>query len=518
MARLVLALCGAVLLLGCRLGDAPSFFAEDNPVPQAVDAIKARIGGPLRALGVVIAPDEITLRIQDPRDRRHVDEWRLDHVNTGLVSWDRLSGPQPFRLDLVNPDLEANLFDLDEVDFSALGRLIPAAFERAGLEDAAHIARMEIARQVVILPAPSSGAVRWTVSVRSERETAEIVADAHGTIIGADLANTRRAQSLNIFQHTELAADAARAFRAAVGAAPRLKQVNIGTQTISFTVVDPERPKATAGYVWNLGGLRRSLDGVNADGMMGTQSFVPFSVDDVDWTVLPKVVAQARPALDMPEGAVTDIVLEKPTDRPGSPTLLWKVEVTDPKTQKNFLFNSDKGTIFADTSGAVKQVLPPESRRKPSDWFDPATVEQALRRIDQEFAGGKFGVISFSNRDVTITAEDSNAPGGVAQVFLSAEGFRRFGTAGIWGSMKPFFAMADLKAITAQKIAELETETLTRLKMPPKTLSRITISHHNTDLSPRGNVTIEIRAETPGGSGGWVVYELDGTIVRVMMP
>jgi len=39
------------------------------------------------------------------------------------------------------------------------------------------------------------------------------------------------------------------------------------------------------------------------------------------------------------------------------------------------------------------------------------------------------------------------------------------------------------------------------------------------DPSPRGNVTIEIRAkETPFGRGGRINYELDGTMLKAYLP
>jgi hypothetical protein len=54
--------------------------------------------------------------------------------------------------------------------------------------------------------------------------------------------------------------------------------------------------------------------------------------------------------------------------------------------------------------------------------------------------------------------------------------------------------------------------------MPRETLSSITISHNNMSRSPHGHVTLEVRAERPGGSGGWVVYELDGAVIATMKP
>ena len=100
------------------------------------------------------------------------------------------------RLDLINRDLEANLFDLDEVDFSSAPKLARAAIERVALEDRARVAGMEIVRPVSILPEPSSGAPRWSVRVTSDRETATAFANLKGDIYAVDLAGTNRAKNL----------------------------------------------------------------------------------------------------------------------------------------------------------------------------------------------------------------------------------------------------------------------------------------------------------------------------------
>jgi len=68
-------------------------------------------------------------------------------------------------------------------------------------------------------------------------------------------------------------------------------------------------------------------------------------------------------------------------------------------------------------------------------------------------------------------------------------------------------------------LTELETGTLKRLTMPPKSISSITLGRGNMDPSPRGNVTIEIRAEEkPFGRGGRINYELDGTVLKAYLP
>ncbi len=59
--------------------------------------------------------------------------------------------------------------------------------------------------------------------------------------------------------------------------------------------------------------------------------------------------------------------------------------------------------------------------------------------------------------------------------------------------------------------------------LPKAQITNITIGRGNMDPSPRGNVTIEIRAlvppfNAPMPPGGRVVYELDGTVIKSYLP
>src|SRR5262249_24227670 len=163
-----------------------------------------------------IEPDTLTLRVQDAGNRRQVVEWRWTATPAGGIfsRKDPVSGPVAVDPNLINPDLEANLFGFDEVDLSAAAALGRAALDPAARAARGGVTRMDIRRSLAILPTPTSGPVRWTISVRSPRESAEVVADARGTIVAARLAGTTRAQMLNIFKQPQLVLDAVKAFRA----------------------------------------------------------------------------------------------------------------------------------------------------------------------------------------------------------------------------------------------------------------------------------------------------------------
>ena len=517
---LLVTLACFALLAGCRFGGAISYFDEDNAIEQAIGTLKARIGAPVRVLNLSIAPDQVTIRAQDPANRNRVDEWRLTRMNVVGINWDRVSGPSSYQLTLIDPNLEANLFELDEVDFASAIKLARAAVERAGLASKAQVTRMAIARQVYILPAPASGEIRWMVDVSSGKESVQVFADARGTIVGMNVGGTDRAKNLDILRELNLVADAAQAFRYILGADAILTEVNIGSSSVGFetNVDDPSAAIPVSGslsarrvYTWNLNGLQRAIGAINADAALGTTRYA-FSADDVDWKLLPKIAAAAPGQLGMPQGRVTGIEVSKPVNPIGQQTVLWKIEVTDQ--------NKEKGYVLADTAGAVKKVVPPESRRTATDWYDPATMAATFARLGVDFGQDRrYAEITIFNDKVIITAQDHMQEDLLREIILSDNGYDRSGTPSMTAAKNVPFRIGDLSALTAERIRDLEAKTLATLKMPPKTISSITIGRGSMDPSPKGNITIEIRAEErPFGRAGRINYELDGTVIRTYLP
>ena len=137
--------------------------------------------------------------------------------------------------------------------------------------------------------------------------------------------------------------------------------MNVDPQTIGFepTIADPSSPAPVSGssiaqrvYVWTINGLQRTLDRVAPNAGTATPRVAAFSVDEIDWTAMPKILAAAKEQLGMPQGRISGIELSKPMNAVGPPAVLWKVEVTDQNNKKTF--------ILTDASGAMRQVLPPK--------------------------------------------------------------------------------------------------------------------------------------------------------------
>jgi hypothetical protein len=381
---------------------------------------------------------------------------------------------------------------------------------------------MEIARQTFILPRPTSGDIRWTLHLTSGREHADLFADAHGVIIGADLSGTQRAKSLNLFMEPELMVEAAKAFRAALGAEPILTAVGIDAKMVSFATNIPDTRLGIAGmpltssFSWSLDGLAQRLGKIDLNAKMGTQGPAPFSVDDVDWTIVARLEANSLAKVTIPQAHVTRIGVEKSLTGPGLPVLAWTVQVTEP--------SGEITSVVADTKGAIKRVELPESRRPKILWLDPAALAGAVSRVGTIFGpNARIASIVADERGGRITVDDPANGDRPVTFDLSPDGVTRAGITFSLDSMGPRFGVADLASLTEQKFATLEAEALKKLGENKKVyLESVSIGPHPF-VRDAGARAIEVRVrDVPEDSVraeyGWIVYDFDGRVLDFTTP
>jgi hypothetical protein len=341
----------AGLLGSCRMG-APESMLSEQSFMEAVMTLQKMIGQRTRAFRVDIDDADFTLQMQDPAVPTHIDAWtRYHYTFNNLFSTEETSGPNPVQPTLINPKLEENLFYLADVDFSVWPKLAQAAVERAGMHDPARVTKANIQRRIYLIPSPSNGEVRWTLDVRSGRESALIYANAKGAITGGNFDGTLRAQNLDMYKGGKPLADAIAEIRATLGAGPTIRRFNFSDRHLWFTGTSPTYPGKVGEWKWNLNGMLYNGD----EAVQRPNPGMPvalFSVDEVDWSILPKVMAAAKQALQMPRGQVDGIHITKP----GNPAtaIEWEVWVTD---------RSDRGWVTANNTGEVLRVHPPEGRR-----------------------------------------------------------------------------------------------------------------------------------------------------------
>jgi hypothetical protein len=524
-----------LIVLGCFValaragnGHKQGFLSEPNAIKDGMAAILEKTGPRVRAFSVEIAVDRMTLLAQDAGNRRRIQEWRFETVEGVFRSGKEVAGPFEPQPALINPDLEANLFDLAEVDFAAADALIKSAIERAALDEPGHVTAIAIKRRIFISP-PGSGDVEWSVHVAGDwpnMEDAYIYANARGTIRGAELQRTNRAARFDLFKQPEFAEGAGKAFREGQGAGKLLLKVGIGKRGVSFETNRTYQggPLPLSGSLsWNArfrwepysfcGGCLepQRIGGINYDQVTGGARFTPFSIDDVEWAAVPRIIRAAREKLAMPEGQITGIDLSIPTDTAGTPQPVWRVDMTDR--------TGERGWIKADRAGAVLQVKLPEGRAKPTDWLEPAAMMNALARAERDYgAQRKVRTIRFSRDSVTLTGEDPQRPGALADMRLTDEGFSR--SSAIGPSLAPGapFTLADLSSLSAENIVKLKSGAIARLKPLDYPIEDIYIERNA--ASRKGAVTVEVRAWEQGPAHNWgaVIYELNGTFVTVVKP
>ena len=134
-------LVGVTFMVACGSAEA-SFVDNETELGLAIPELRSAIGNHPRVLKIEVDPNVVTIEAQDPRNLNHVNRWRCVNRVLGFIPLRWVIGPEAVDLQLLDPDLEANLFDLDAVAFSAMSKLENAAIERAHIEDAAVVTHM----------------------------------------------------------------------------------------------------------------------------------------------------------------------------------------------------------------------------------------------------------------------------------------------------------------------------------------------------------------------------------------
>jgi len=510
--RSALALLAALVLSVAPAG--ASYLDDPQSFDLAVTALRSKVGEHARVFKIEIEPEGIAIEAQDPSNRTHIDRWRYGIVRILRVPFNRLAGPEAVDPTLINPDLEANLFDLADVDLSATIKLVQAAVARARLNDPAVVTRIEIQRQVFILPKPSSGNVRWTLHVDSGRERASVFANAKGQITGADLSGTQRARTLNILKEPALAGTAAADFRAFVGAGAVLSEVSIQPKTIGFSTSIPDRNMGRLGfnmpsseiYTWDLNGLQQRLGSFNISAERKAQEASPFATDDVDWTVIGTLINAALAKAALPRAEVSALRIGRSITQPGAPVLIWTVEIVEP--------SGETTRVIANLKGDIQRVILPASRQVKPKWLEPGTMAGAISRALATFGkDAKLASLVFNDRGGRITVDEAN--GKPATFDFSADDMTRSSISFSLESSGPRMAAGEVAFLDEGKIAALQREAMNRLAAGKQAyMESVSIGAHPF-AARAGARAIEVRLrdraeDSAQAQYAWIVFDFQG--------
>jgi hypothetical protein len=243
------------------------------------------------------------------------------------LSW--VKGPEAVRLTLSDP-LEELLFDLADVDFSAVPAAVREAIGRVKLDDPAAVASIRIQRRADGIPATHHTEVEWRLSVKTERESAEAFADAKGHIQRLRLEETRRAQSLDYWKGGEPLAEALGRIRDEFGAGRVLQRVSVYRGEVGFSArKQGERPGQSEAYQCKLSGISPTFDssiGVRNDDLREEDYF---TVAEVNGAPLAKMIELAMAQADVPNGRVMQIEAGRESLAGEAGPLRWRIRVRD---------------------------------------------------------------------------------------------------------------------------------------------------------------------------------------------
>jgi hypothetical protein len=369
------ALClflGALLFSSCLRKSNHNLF-EGNASQEAVRKISEKLRAPVRVLKIEIKPATLSIKVQDSSAPRHVDEYTYRSL-PGLVGMvlPAVAGPTAVKLNLINPNLEENLFDLDKVDFSAVPAAADEAVRRVKLDGGGAVDSITIQRQIQIIPAPASGDIEWLIGVHGPRESASAYANAKGRITHLDLSGTRRAETLDYTKDSEMLADAIARIRAEFGSKPIYNQFSVSRLNISFTVRDEKDPNESRNYSCDISAIRYSrLDGVfKVPKNPFAEKREYFSIDDADWSKVPLIRKTALEKIAVPNGNILSLDLSKPSPKLKEQPLRWRVQVVAGS------FGESGFALFDPKTGQLTGLELPPSQVKAVDYLDPAKTQE----------------------------------------------------------------------------------------------------------------------------------------------
>ena len=495
-----------------------SFFDEGR-AQVTLDKIFDKASHPTKIFDLEIRPLELTIELQDPASPRHIDAW-VDQINTtAVIRWlspESLSGPRAVEPTLLNPDLDANLFEFKPADASVIAKLVAAAIARAGLEDPGHVTRMELKRQLHLIPTPTSGAPQWDIEITSGREHAEIYADQAGNITHANLDGTRRAQAINYKNGGKELDDLVAVIADVFGKEATIKSVIVYEHYLTIEARNPDHPDRDARFSAGLNGVYRDLvgDSVANINFPGEPPPGRFAITDVDWALLPKLEQAVRDRLQLPGGKVGLVKLTKPGHGVGDPMIEWEINIAAADD------NAVEGYVSFDVKGNILRTHYPPGRAPKLDFLDATSYSPTFDGLSRGLgAHAAVTEIELWADKVMITAKDPKKPDDLIVYEYEGETLSRsIMTPMIWPTFGPdwFFDLSQVQPIGA-RLAQLEQDTLARLGLAGGKIERITISKQKIFMPRNDSVTIEIRAEA-GRRDGRVVFDLSGKILDVVMP
>ena len=375
-----------------------AYLGADGAAADAVQEILEKAGASKQVLGIEITGAKVTVLTRNNRGNRTVDRWTHGEKGAFLSLISAVSGPVQVAESKLVRNLAEGLFDPSEVGLDRFDEIMRAAVQYAVMEPSASVKKVTIRRRISIVPQPAYGDVRWTIQIESPRESASVSADESGRIIGADLSDTVRGQSLDLRRDDWPLAIAAKRLAPHLGDGADVWQVYFYRSSVQVQANHPTKRSLQRTYTWTLDRvtrgfadspskwriLEKTVHGQSPDlgpqppWVLRSQS-LPFAFNEVDFKALPSLKTEAKTLLDLPGGAITRIRAEKKRGRQG---VQWEITVADKGDRRI-------ATVTFDGTGKPVEVHPDRDSVDDADaevrnWAKSIAMEPAGKTYDKK--------------------------------------------------------------------------------------------------------------------------------------
>jgi hypothetical protein len=507
-----------------RANAAEGFIEEPQKAFDTIERFRAFAGKTWRPLSIEVQPGEIVLVVEEAPRARPLK--RIVIQESSFLGLNRITASQPQAVQDNGPvrDTESALFRFEDVPLQTLAKIASAARDRAALEGRARVTNVVIRKGISFGETIASGPLRIEIALGSASESATVVAMPDGTIIGADLSNTRRARELDLHKKPWPAADAQAALLALFGERELLQEIRVYRDYVFVVAEDPQNREKTIDVSWRLGGLTQSIGSgltPNILALGGKRNQRQFRMTEVDLTVVSAMLDAARKEAGDAAARVTYVEATKLMFGTKA-AIEWKIDITYP--------NKEKAKIFADAAGKIGRVVLPASRQPVEPQTIGKTTAYAIDLLRDAFGGGvRIEEIRGDSDGTLHVMVETDEKQGLLQTFLITDGrLQAFGAArpNMMGSKNATFGLNDIAPkVTAKSLDDYCVQVIKYLGENAKRCERITIARGGffdraQGQAHKAEVGVEFRTlDDTGNRWGWVTVSIrDGSIMDENRP
>jgi tetratricopeptide (TPR) repeat protein len=519
----------ALSSLGAQAHAASATMFDEGRAQQAFTAIQERVGHALRVLTLTITPDELSVEIANPDKPGEAETWSVAH--NGLIG--ALGVDVPVRQGSGRASLPGggaiaeSVIEIDAAGLAIVPKLAADALARARFRAPGRVAQMELLRLPKFV-GPAARDPYWSVHVEAPEEEADISAKITGELTNADLRRTKRAENLDLLAGGPDFDEMVQNIRKQIKDDWIFHYIEIEKTDINFDVhlASVQAPRLTR-FTATISDIKTDNLSMPHMAFPGEPGDDPFTLADVDLSLMTKLEATAKQQLGIADGVVQRVVVSKPhRERAGA--VEWEVQVKSAKAPLFWTPNSppvEEGSVTFDAKGAVLHAKYPPGRGPQTNLFDPAALQKAIDKIAERL-GPHVQLIDLdvSDASIRITAQDPQNAKKFAvftyrdgDVARAAEPFQTMANAGLAGPSW-LWDIGLLPPSVVQSLAALEKQTLTKLGAGYGKIDAISFTKDKVFYPDNDRVLIEIRAAGDGDSSDNVIFDLAGGFAKLDGP